>query len=300
MGRGYVVSLTLLASVWGASYLFIKIAVDDFEPTVMMCLRCLISAPPLLAYLAWRGGARQAVEQVIRAWRPGLALGVINGALPFSLIAWGEKHIDSGIAAIANSTVPIFVVLLALKFKPSERASGLRLLGVLIGLVGVGVLTGIHPEGGWWAVAGTMAVVVASLSYAAGGLIGQHSVANVPGPVLATASMVYGGLVLIPFALLQFPDHAPAWDSVGALLGLALLGTTFAQLVLFHMLSLYGSARTTLVTYLLPAFALFYGATILDEPVRLTALGGLVLILAGVALGSGVWRPRRQTVVQAP
>jgi drug/metabolite transporter (DMT)-like permease len=300
MGRGYLVSLAVLSSVWGASYLFIKVAVDDLEPTFMMCLRCLIAAPFLLAFLAWRSGARRAVAQVVGAWRPGLVLGFVNAAFPFSLIAWGEKHIDSGIAAIANATVAIFVALLAIRFKPSERASGVRLLGILIGFGGVAVLAGARPEGGWWAVLGTLAVVLASLSYATGQLAGQHNVANVPGPVLATASMLYGGLILVPFALVQLPDRAPDWDSVGALLGLSLLGTTFAQLVLFRMLRLYGSSRTSLVTYLLPAFALFYGATILDEPITASALIGFALILGGVALGSGVVRGRRAAVVQSP
>src|ERR687893_2551055 len=134
--------LLLLAALWGASYLFIKVAVDDIEPAPMMTIRLLGAAVPLLAYVIWRFGRQTAVGHLRRAWRATLVLGVANAALPFTLIAWGEKHIDSSVAAIANATVPLFVVLLAVRFRPSERATGARLVGILLGLVGVGVLSG--------------------------------------------------------------------------------------------------------------------------------------------------------------
>src|ERR1041385_186341 len=108
----------------------------------------------------------------------GFALGLVNGAIPFTLIAWGERHIDSGVAAIANASMPIFVVLLAIRWKPSETVRGLRLVGFMVGLVGVGVLAGIHPEGGWWGAVGTLAVVVASVAYAIGSLWGQRLIAR--------------------------------------------------------------------------------------------------------------------------
>jgi drug/metabolite transporter (DMT)-like permease len=285
-----------LAAIWGASYLFIKVGVRDFEPTVLMTLRLLIAGLLLLAFLAATTGARSALQGVRMAWREGFVFGAINGALPFTLIAWGETHIDSGVAAIAQASVPIFVAVLAIKFNPSQRSSGIRLVGILVGLLGVGVLAGVHPAGGGWAVAGTLAVVLASVCYAAGGLYGQHALGRASGPVLATASMLYGGLLLLPFALFQLPDHTPGWKPVASLLGLAVLGTAVAQLLLFRILRLYGAARLSLVTYLIPAFALLYGSLILDEPLRPSMLVGLGLILGGVALGSGVWRPQRRPV----
>ncbi len=294
MTRSYLPLLLLLSAIWGASYLFIKVGVRDFEPTTMVAIRLLLAAPPLIAFLALRGGVRRTLADLRAAGRDGLVLGVVNAALPFSLIAWGEKHIDSGVAAIANATVPIFVALLAIRFKPSERVTGLRLVGVVIGLAGVGVLTGGDVGGGWWTALGTLAVVLASLLYAAGGLYGQARVSTVTGPVLAAATTLYGGLVLLPFGLLQLPDQMPGWKALGSVAALSLLGTALAQLILFRMLRLHGASRTTLVTYLLPIFALFYGALILDEPITASAIGGLVLILAGVALGSGVLRSWRR------
>jgi drug/metabolite transporter (DMT)-like permease len=298
MGRSYAPLLLLLAAIWGASYFFIKVGVRDFEPTVLVTLRLLIAAVLLIGFLAMREGARETVVQVVGAWREGLVFGVINGALPFTLISWGETHIDSGVAAIANASVPIFVALLAIKFNPGERSSGMKLGGILVGLAGVGVLAGVHPDGGWWAVAGTLAVVAASLSYAAGGLYGQRAVGRVAGPVVAAASTLYGGLVLLPAALVQLPEHMPGWKSTASVLGLAIGGTAIAQLILFRMLRLFGAARLSLVTYLLPVTALIYGATILDEPLRASMLGGLGMILGGVALGSGVWRPLRRPLIE--
>jgi drug/metabolite transporter (DMT)-like permease len=299
MTRRYGPLMITLAAIWGASYLFIKVGVRDFEPTVLMTLRLLIAGLLLLAFLAATTGGSAALRGVRATWREGLVFGAINGALPFTLIAWGETHIDSGVAAIAQASVPIFVALLAIKFNPSQRSSGIKLVGILIGLLGVGVLAGIHPEGGGWAVAGTLAVVLASVSYAAGGLYGQHALGRAAGPVLATSSMLYGGLLLLPFALFQLPDHSPGWKPVASLLGLAVLGTALAQLLLFRILRLYGAARLSLVTYLIPAFALLYGSLILDEPLRPSMLVGLGLILGGVALGSGVWRPQRRPVADS-
>ena len=299
MTRRYGPLMLVLAAIWGASYLFIKVGVRDFEPTVLMTLRLLIAGLLLFAFLAATTGAGNALQGVRMAWREGLVFGAINGALPFTLIAWGETHIDSGVAAIAQASVPIFVALLAIKFNPSQRSSGMKLVGILVGLLGVGVLAGVHPEGGGWAVAGTLAVVLASISYAAGGLYGQHALGRASGPVLATASMLYGGLLLLPFALFQLPDHTPGWKPVASLLGLAVLGTAVAQLLLFRILRLYGAARLSLVTYLIPAFALLYGSLILDEPLRPSMLVGLGLILGGVALGSGVWRPQRRPVADS-
>jgi drug/metabolite transporter (DMT)-like permease len=299
MTRRYGPLMLVLAAIWGASYLFIKVGVRDFEPTVLMTLRLLIAGLLLFAFLAATTGGGNALQGIRVAWREGLVFGAINGALPFTLIAWGETHIDSGVAAIAQASVPIFVALLAIKFNPSQRSSGMKLVGILVGLLGVGVLAGVHPEGGGWAVAGTLAVVVASISYAAGGLYGQHALDRASGPVLATASMLYGGLLLLPFALFQLPDHTPGWKPVVSLLGLAVLGTAVAQLLLFRILRLYGAARLSLVTYLIPAFALLYGSLILDEPLRPSMLVGLGLILGGVALGSGVWRPQRRPVADS-
>jgi drug/metabolite transporter (DMT)-like permease len=165
-----------------------------------------------------------------------------------------------------------------------------RLGGVILGLVGVGVLTGLNPEGGWWAIAGTLAVVLASLSYACANLYAPARFADTSPLVVGATTTFWAMVMLFPIALFQLPDHIPSWKSLASVAALGLLGTAFATLILYRMLVVYGSSRTSLVTYLLPPMALFYGVTILGEQIHLNAALGLVLILAGVALGSGLFQ----------
>src|SRR5438132_3085936 len=163
--RGYWPLLLLLASIWGASYLFIKLAVEDLPPAAMTDIRLFLAAVILFAYLTVGSGARRSLAELRAAWRACLFLGLVNAALPMSLVAWGETHIDSSVAAIAQASVPIFVVLLGLRFLPHESLGPARIAGLAVGLGGVAIVTGVHPAGGWWAVAGTFAVVASSIAY---------------------------------------------------------------------------------------------------------------------------------------
>jgi drug/metabolite transporter (DMT)-like permease len=294
MVRGYVPLLAIVAAVWGSSYLFIKVAVDEVEPTAMMFFRLVLASAVLVPVLAWHVGGRRAVAEMRGLGWKAWAVGFLNAAFPFTLIAWGEKYVDSGVAAIANASVPIFVVILAFWFNPSERVRGVRLVGILVGLAGVAVLTGLHPEGGWWAIAGTLAIVVASLSYAAANHFVQHNFSQTMPVLVTTASAVMGAVILLPFAAVQMPDQMPSWKAIGSIVVLGVLGTAFALLLFYRLLTSYGAARASLVTYLLPPVALFYGVLILNEEIALNAALGLVLILAGVALGSGAVLGRRR------
>ncbi len=296
MSRRYAFLLLVLGAIWGSSYLFIKVGVRDLSPAALVEVRLLCAVPILLAFAASRYGWRA----MLSAWRPGLVLGIFNAAVPFTLISWGETYVDSGVAAVANSSVPTFVALLAIWFAPGERSTGLRLVGVLLGLAGVAILAGVHPAGGWKGALGTAAIVVASISYAAANLYAGKRM-SAGGPVLAAVSMAVAFVVLLPLALLTLPAHTPGWKSVGSAVMLGLFGTAVAQILSYRMIRIFGSSRAVLVAYTLPAFALFYGAVFLSEPVSLQKLAGLVLISGGVALGSGVWRAaRRAPVVQAP
>ena len=294
MGRRYAFFLLVLGAIWGSSYLFIRVGVRDLSPAVLIEIRLLFAAPVLLAFAVRRYGW----AALRRAWRVGLVLGVINAAIPFTLIAWGERYVDSGTAAVANSSVPIFVVPLAFLFVPSERSTGLRLVGVLLGLVGVAVLAGVHPQGGWTGAAGIGAIVLASISYAGANLYAGRRMAA-GGPVLAATSMSFAFLLLLPLAAATPPAHVPGWKPIGSAIALGLLGTALAQILSYRMIRLWGSARAVLVAYLLPAFALLYGSLFLHEPLTVEKLVGLVLITGGVALGAGAVRfTRRGPLVQ--
>ena len=298
MTRAYLPLLLILAAIWGASFLFIEEAERGLEPTTIMAGRLLLAAAILVPVLIAATGLRESWRALRRVWLIGLVSGIVNAALPFTLIAWGQEHIDSGTAAIANASMPIFVVLLALRVRRSESARGSRLAGVLLGFVGVGVLAGANPPGGWWGVAGTLAVVAAAFCYAVGALYAQHHIEAVPVLVFSTAQCVAGALVLLPFGVAQLPSAAPGWKAIASVLALGIAGTAVGTLLYYRLVNLHGSARASLVVYLLPPFALVYGATLLDESLTPQKLVGLGLILGGVALGSGLvaWTRRAAPV----
>ena len=301
MRRGYVPLLLVLALIWGSSFMFIEIAIDDLSPAATMTGRLLFASAALGAILVAKRGFRQAVRCLRDFGWAGVVLGVISTALPFWLIAWGQTRIDSGIAAIGNASMPIFVALLAMRFARHERVTGFRAFGLLLGILGVGVLVGVNPEGGWAGAIGTLAVILASISYAAGSLFSQHKLGDSSGLLVSTASVLWGTLVILPFGIAQGPGGIPSWEAIVSVAVLGLLGTALGLLMYLRLLADYGSSRGSLVVYLLPVVALFYGAVFLDEPLRVTALVGLALILAGVAIASGLVRPlRRQQPVPAP
>ncbi len=283
MTRAYLPLVLLLSALWGASYLFIKVAGRELSPAAMMLGRVTVAALLLLAFLALRGELGS-----LRAPWGAYALGLTSSAIPFTLIAWGERHIDSGVAAVANASVPIFVAILAIWFRTDERSTGWRLVGILLGLAGVAVLAGGSPESGLWYVAGTLAVVLASISYATAGIWGKYLIVHTTGPVLATTSLIGAFVVLLPFGVAQAPSEVPSLKTIGCVLALAVLGTAAAQLIWFRLLRSFGTARSSLVTYLMPATALLYGIVFLGEPLTWPTLAGSVLILGGVALGSGL------------
>ena len=295
MSRRYAFFLLVLGAIWGSSYLFIKVGVRDLSPADLIEVRLLFAAPVLVAFARRRYGGRALVQ----AWRQGLVLAALNAAIPFTLIAWGERWVDSGTAAVANSSVPIFLALLAVFFVPSERSTGWRLAGVLLGLVGVAILAGVHPQGGWHGTLGIGAIVVASISYAAANLYAGRRI-GAGGPVLAAMSMSLAFFLLLPLALATLPSHAPGWKSIGSGAVLGLLGTAIAQILSYRMIRIYGSSRSVLVAYMLPAFALLYGALVLGEGVSLQKLAGLVLISAGVSLGTGAVSLASRRVRRAP
>jgi drug/metabolite transporter (DMT)-like permease len=303
VARGYVPLLLSVALIWGASFMFIKVAVEEIAPAAAMALRLAFAGLFLVPFLLVQQGVRQTVAGIRGTGRGAIFLGFMNAALPFTLISWGEQHVDSSIAAIGNSPVPIFVALLAIRFQHSERIRGLRLAGVVLGFVGVAVLAGFQPEGSWLAVAGTLACVAAALAYAISNLFTQRRYRETQPLVLVTAASLAGAALLTPLALFQLPNEIPSGRALGSVAALGIAGTAIAMIIFFRMLASYGASRASLVTYLVPVTAIAYGVFLLDERLSASAIVGLVLILGGVALGSGVFRfgrGRREAVPAAP
>jgi drug/metabolite transporter (DMT)-like permease len=282
--RRPIVMLTLLAFIWGASFMLIKIADRQLAPSTLILGR-LGSAALLLAAIAiLRLGPRQTLAEIRGAWQWLVVVGLVNTALPFWLLSWGEKRIDSGLASIIQGAVPIFNALLAFAFFREERVGGLRLVGLGIGFVGVALLVGAQPQGKLLA---ALAVVAMALCYAIGTLLAGRYLRGTPPLIVALASTAVSTLAVLPVGVAQAPAGAWHGETIMAILVLGIVGTAIAYLLFFALIQRAGANYATLVTYLVPPIALFYGAVFLGESFGATDFASLSLILVGVALATG-------------
>lgn len=277
MGRRAWFWLLLLGAIWGASYLFIAIGLRDLSPGMVAFLRVALAAAVLIPVAAAQGalvGARPYAGWLV-------LVGAIQVAGPFILIAAGEEEISSSLAGILVAAAPLWTAVLAIWVDHEERSQGLRLVGVLIGFAGVGLLLGVDLGGGGSELLGGLAVVAAALGYAIGGLLIKHRLAGMA-PV-GMSGLVTGAsaLLLLPVAFATPPDSFPSLGPVAAVGTLGLLGTGFAFVVFYWLISTVGPARAWIVTYVAPGFAIVYGSVFLSEEITVATIGGLALILAG-------------------
>ena len=283
--------LIALSLIWGASFLFIKVAVRELTPATLILGRLGLAAITLGLLVAVVVGSGETVRQLREnaGWLVVVAL--VNTAIPFWLLSWGETRIDSGLAAIIQAAVPIFNAAIAFFAFREVRVTGARLLGVAVGFVGVALLVGAQPEG---KVLGALAVVGMAFCYGVGGLLTGRHLSSVPPVVIAFGTSAIAGLVALPVGAAQAPGHLPGWKVLGSVVMLGVPGTALAYLLFFALITGAGAAYASLVTYLIPPIALAYGAIFLGERFGVAALGGLALILAGVALGTGAVRMARR------
>ncbi len=275
----------LLSAIWGSSFMFIKLGLEGgFSPMALVSLRLLFGAL-LMAGIALRRGHRLPTEGRVLA---GIAfLGFINNVVPFSLITWSEQHIDSSLAAILNSTVPLFAVILSHFALADESFTWRRVLGVLLGFGGVLVLfaPGLVASAGSAALWGQLAVIVASAGYAIGSVFARKRLQRVPAPVLTTVQLGFALLWTLPLTALERPwTLQPTGMAWFAVLWLGLLGTGMAYLLFFILLRSIGATPTTMVTYVIPLFAVIFGVLFLREQVQWQHLLALILIIGGVAM----------------
>jgi drug/metabolite transporter (DMT)-like permease len=297
VSRRHLVMLLVLAGLWGASFMFIKIGVRELEPVTLVCARLGIGALTLAPVTFLRLGARRVVSEVRAAWRPLVTIGLINSAIPITSLSWAETRIDSGLAAVIQASAPLFTAVLAFRFAQHDRVTGDRRVGLLVGFAGVALLVGVQPSGD---VVAALAVTFSALCYAIAAIYSARALADVPPLVSATGALAVASLALLPFALFQLPSDFPSWKVTGAMLALSIGGTGIAYVLYYALLSGAGASRSILITYLVPALALAYGVLLLGEPLTVAAVAGLALVLAGVALGTGVVRltHRREQVTQ--
>jgi drug/metabolite transporter (DMT)-like permease len=289
--------LIALALIWGASFMFIKVADRELSPATLIMGRLGLAAMTLALIVPFTVGMGETVA-ALRAhagWLVTIAL--VNTALPFWLLSWGETRIDSGLASIIQAAVPIFNAVIAFAFFHEVRVTGLRLVGIAVGFVGVALLVGAQPSG---KVLGALAVVGMALCYAIGGLLTGRHLRAVPPIVIALASTSVATIAALPAGIVQAPHATPGWKEIGSVVALGVPGTALAYLLFFGLITGAGAAYAALVTFLIPPIALAYGAVFLGERFGATAFGGLALVLAGVALGTGSIRLASLRVRRAP
>jgi drug/metabolite transporter (DMT)-like permease len=285
MSRRYPAMLIALALIWGASFMFIKVAVRELTPATLILGRLGLAALTLALVVPFATGTGPALAELRSNWRWLAVVALVNTAIPFWLLSWGETRIDSGLASIMQAAVPIFNAVIAFGFFREVRVTGIRLVGVAVGFVGVALLVSAQPHG---KMLGALAVVGMALCYGVGGLLAGRHLRSVSPLVVAFATTAVAATVALPAGVLQAPHHDPGWKVILSVVALGVPGTAIAYLLFFGMVSGVGAAFASLVTYLVPPIALAYGAVFLGERFGAAAFGGLALILGGVALGSGV------------
>jgi drug/metabolite transporter (DMT)-like permease len=283
----------LLGFLWGSSYLFIKIGVDaGLRPFTLVTLRLLIGFLLLAVVVA---AARQQLPRSRRMYGHLAVMGLINIALPFCLITFAEQSVDSSLAAVLNGAVPLFVIPIAALFLRDEAITANRVIGLLVGIIGVAVLVGFDPaQLGRNDLVAELALIGATISYAAGTVYARRFVHGLRPMIPALFQVGFGMLVAAALTLtferpLSFPADASA---VLAVVWLGLLGSGSAYLVFFRLLHDWGATRTSLVAYLLPVYGIILGALVLSEPVDARLLIGTLLIIAGVAVVNSRIRAR--------
>ena len=296
--------LLLLSVLWGGSFIFAEVALDRIAPLTLTLVRVGLAALALFFYAVLTG---QRFPRSWGVWGAFALLGLVNNALPFSLIFWGQLSITGGLAAIFNATTPFFTVVLAHFVTSDEKLSSAKIAGVVVGLLGVSViigptaLTGIASS-----VAASSAVLLAAFCYAVAGIFARRFHDLSP-TITATGQLAMSTLIMLPVALVLEPQSftLPASAAVwAAVLALALLSTALAYVIYFRILRTAGATNVLLVTFLIPVSAIFLGYLMLGERLAVEHFAGMALIGLGLAAVDGrlftrlteIVRSRRKTL----
>lgn len=285
--------LLILSAIWGSSFFFYKVLVTELPPLTVVLGRVGFAAIALNVILIVRG------TPMTRSlpWRQFLVVGVLNNVIPFSLIAWGETRISSGLASILNATTPVFAVLVAHVFTKTEKLTWARVAGVMFGVVGVVVLVGPAALRGFGSgdVPGEAACLLAALSYALAGVYGRRFKAL---PPLHVAAGQTTGAAIVMLLVAGAADHfwtlpMPSPAAWGAFIGISMLCTVLAYVLYFRILATAGATNLLLVTFLLPVSALLLGNWVLGEAIKLADMIGMALIGLGLVAIDGRLLKRR-------
>ena len=281
-----LVDLVALGFLWGASFLFMRIAGPEFGAFALVEVRVAIAAAVLLPLLLIRGQGKGLAEN----WLPLGILGLHNTALPFLLLTWATLFLSAGIAGILNATAPIFAAIIAWLWL-GERLTISRSAGLLVGTVGVWLL--VRDKVGASMGDTTLAVIAAlcgAFLYGVGGNFTRRYAGHVKPLVVATGSQIAATLVLLPVAIMTWPESPISSTAWAAAIIMGLFSTALAYILYFRLIANTGPTTAITVTYLIPLFAMVLGAVVIDEPITVSMLVGCAVILLGTALATGLVR----------
>jgi drug/metabolite transporter (DMT)-like permease len=277
MTRRAWVLFAAVSLLWGIPYLLIKVAVEELPPVTVVFARVILAALVL-----WPVAVRSGALRGLRALVPQLVLvSLLEITVPFLLISIGEQHITSSLTGLLIASLPLFVALLALRFDSAERVSGVRLLGLVLGIGGVAALLGVDLGGDRSKLFGAVMVLLATASYAASTILVKRAFSGVQMLGVVTVATMIAGVVLAPFAIIATPARMPSLQVSLALLALGVLCTAAALTLFFTLIVEAGPSRASVITYVNPAIAVALGVAVLGEPLTLAIVGGFLLIMAG-------------------
>jgi drug/metabolite transporter (DMT)-like permease len=284
MSRRAWLAFAAMSFLWGVSYLLIKIGVDGGLPAPDVAWLRVVIAAVLLTALAWRAGTLPALRG---RWRWLVAYAVAEISIPFPLIAAGEVHVASSLAAIIIASVPLIGAVLAVRFDHSERPTRDRAVGLLVGFTGVIALVGLDVAGNRAELLGACAILVAAVGYAIGPMLVKHRLHGLDSRAFMGASLTIAALILTPFAAADTPTRTPTVGALAAVAALGLFCTAAAFVIFTVLIREAGTSRAMVITYVNPVVALVLGVTLLGEQPGAGAVVGLLLILAGSWLATG-------------
>jgi drug/metabolite transporter (DMT)-like permease len=289
--------LCVLALIWGGSFLSIRVALNEMGPLTVVAYRVGLAAVILWAYVAWRG---LAVPRSARLWVGFAGMGLLNNVIPFSLMAWGQLHIETGLTAILNAGTAIFGVLAAAVFFADERLTLRRAIGTALGFAGVATAIGLDQLGALDPRSlGQLAVIGGTISYALAGVWARKRLVGLPPQIAAAGMLTAATAIILPAAwLIEGPlplPHAPAtWAAIGYY---AVIATALAYLMYYRVLAMAGAGNLMLVTLLIAPVAILLGAVVLNEALLPHAYAGFALLAAGLIVLNG--RGLRQSARRA-
>ena len=286
-------SLIWLAAIWGASFLFMRVAVPEFGAVPLITIRVALASLCLLPLVFWRGKQ----TEMLRAILPISIVGIINSAIPFTLIAYSTLYVTAGFASILNAATPIFSALIAFIWL-RERPQKTAILGLLVGVVGVILLVWdkigfTNNEQSKTAIA-ILAGLVSTLAYGIGANYSKIKLVGVDPVTITAGSQLVAAIALSPLAVYWWPEETPSFSSWMYASLLAILCTAIAQIIYFRLIQNIGATSTTTVTFLIPVFGLLWGFLFLNETILVDTVIAGGIILLGTALANGLLKTKKK------